>query len=86
MKRIAENVAVATICYVLSGLQKIRIVDYDSSYACTYKKNGTVIYDGTVADSLGYKYTKYFESKCYGLDLEDDTIVFSVVTKFEQYK
>lgn len=86
MKRIANDVAVATICYVISGLQKIKIVDYESTYACSNNKNGVVVYEGTVANSLGYKYSKYFESKCYGLDLEDDTIVFSVVTKFEEYK
>lgn len=86
MKRIANDVAVATICYVMYGSQKIKIVDYESTYACSNKKNGVVVYDGTVLDSLGYKYTKYFEAKCYGLEVEDDKIVFSVVTKFEQYK
>lgn len=86
MKRIANDVAVATICYVLSGLQKIKIVDYESTYACTYNKNGTVVYEGIVANAFGYKYSKYFESKCYDLNLDGDTMVFSIITKFEQYK
>lgn len=86
MKKIMNDVAVQTICYVVNGLQKIRIVDYENTYNCTFDRNGVVVCEGLLKDFLDYKYCKYFEAKCYGLGLDGDTMVFSIITKFEDYK
>lgn len=86
MKRIANDVAVATVLYTISGLQSVKIIDYSTQYDCDYNKNGEVVYDGLVKDLYGYKMAKYTEAKVQGISIVDGTIVFDVFTKFEQYK
>jgi hypothetical protein len=87
MKRIANKVAVATICFTISGLQKIRIVDYENEYDCTNNKNGKVIFDGLLKEAnYDYKYCKWFDSECRGLRLDGDTIIFDTYTKYEEYR
>lgn len=46
MKRIAENVALATVLYSVSGTQKIRIIDRESIWA----DNTTLVYEGAAID------------------------------------
>ena len=91
MKRIMNDVAVQTVCYTISGNQKIRIIDYETDYDCTFRKNGKVVFDGVLYNGSGddlsnWKYTKYMESKVHGISLDGDTIVFDVFTKFESYR
>lgn len=91
MKRIMNDVAVQTVCYTISGKQKIRIVDYENEYDCTFRKNGKVVFDGVLYDGSGddlhnWKYIKYRESKVHGISLDVDTIVFDVFTKYEEYR
>ena len=86
MKRIANKVAVQTICYGISGLQKVRIMDYENEYDMTNEQNGKVVYDGLLKDKYGnWTADKYFNSECHGIMLDGDTIVFKVFTKYEQY-
>ena len=86
MKRIANDVAVATVLYTIGGLQSVKIVDYPTQYDCDYSKNGTVVYDGLAKDLYGYRMAKYTDAKVQGIKIEDGAIVFDVLTKFEQYK
>lgn len=86
MKRIANDIAVASVLYTISGLQKIKIIDYPTQYDCSNRKNGAVVFDGFEKDTYGYKLAKYTEAKVYGIRIEDDAIVFDVFTKFEEYK
>jgi len=87
MKRIANKTAVSTICYTISGLQKIRIVDYENEYDCSRQTNGKVIFEGLLKDaSYDYKYSKWFDSECKGLRLDGDTIIFDTFTKYEEYR
>ena len=86
MKRIANKAAVQTICYTISGNQKVRIVDYENDYDCSNDRNGNVVYEGLLKEKYGnWSAEKYFNSECHGIKLDGDTIVFSVFTKFEQY-
>ena len=90
MKRISNDVSVQTICYVIGGNQHIKIVDYDNDYTMSQDNNGTqgtVVYDGLLKDSYrdSYKLVKYFRSKCHGIIIENNNIIFQVFTKYEQY-
>ena len=85
MKRIANKVAVATICYTIKPSQKIKLYDYESVYDLYEHKNSKVVFKGLLTDSYNYKYSKWFDSQCYGLRIEDDSIVFDIVSKNEQY-
>ena len=87
MKRIANDVAVTTICYTISGNQKIKIVDYESDYDCIHRKNGKTVFEGMLKDGFyDYNFTRFFDSKCRGLEVVDGTIVFTIFTPFEEYK
>ena len=85
MKRIANNVAVATVLYTISGLQAVKIIDYPTQYDCSICKNGEVVFDGLEKDLLGYKMIKYTHAKVEGIRIENGTIVFDVCTKYEEY-
>lgn len=84
MKRIANDVAVRTVCYCISGLRKVRIVDYDDPL---WRVDGTTVCDGLLKD-VAYEchMDKYFDSKVHAIDTDGDTIVFSVCTKRDKYK
>lgn len=87
MKRIPNKTAVATICYGISGLQDIIIVDYKSEYDLLNGRNGEVVCSGQVKDLLyDYKYSKWFESEYRGMSIVDGVIVFQTFTKWEEYK
>ena len=86
MKRIANNVAVATVLYTISGLQAVKIIDYPTQYDCSMSKNGEVVFDGLVKDLLDYKMIKYTHAKVQGIIIENGIIVFEVFTKYEEYK
>ena len=90
MKRIANAAAVETICYVISGNQHIKIVDYDNDYTMSNDKNGTqgtVVFDAPLKTKYdgSYRYEKYFRAQCHGIIVDGDTLIFQVLTKFEQY-
>ena len=86
MKRIANDVAVATVLYTISGLQAVKIVDYPTEYDCSFGRNGVVVFDGLEKDLYDYKMTKYTHAKVQGIRIENGTIVFDVFTKYEEYK
>lgn len=92
MKRIANDVALATICYCIKGTQTIRIVDFPNDYALSFGKDGAIVYEGCLGDAMyNYKYSKFFDSKVYGIEFDEDesgrlVMVFHLATAFEQYK
>lgn len=87
MKRIPNKTAVATICYGISGLQKIAIYDYEIEYDLMNKRSGNLICEGQLSDLMyDYRFSKWFDSEYRGMTVEDGTIVFHTFTKFEQYK
>ena len=86
MKRIYNDIPVESILYTIGGLQRVKIIDYPTQYDCSNCKNGTVVFDGLVKDTYGYKLAKYTEAKVYETRIEDDALVFDVFTKYEEYK
>jgi hypothetical protein len=87
MKRIPNKTAVATICFCISGNQHVVIYDYENEYDLLHEQNGNLVVDGKLKDvAYNWRFGKYFDSECKGIKIEDGTIVFSVYTKYEQYK
>ena len=86
MKRIPSKISLGNVTAGIKGTQKIRIVDYDNIYNLHAEENGTVVFEGTEAESISWKYSKYLESEYYGMRLDGDTIIFKLMTNFEQYK
>lgn len=92
MKRIANDVALATICYCIKGTQTIRIVDFPNEYALNNNKDGAVVYEGFLGDAMyNYRFSKFFDSKVHGIEFDEDedghlVMVFHLFTAFEQYK
>lgn len=84
MKRIPNKTAVATICYGISGLQDIIIVDYENEHDLFNRQNGEVVCSGKVKDLLcDYRLAKWFESEYRGMGLVDGVIVFHIYTKWD---
>lgn len=89
MKRIANDVAVQSILYVIGGFQEIKIIDYKDTWElfsdeeCT---KGTVVYSGLVKDISHFKLWKIVESKCYGIIVKDNVLIFQIFMRIEQYK
>lgn len=86
MKRIYNDIAVASVLYTIGGLQRVKIIDYPTQYDCFNRQNGTVVFDGLEKDLYCYQMAKYTEAKVYGTRIEDDALVFDVFTRFEEYK
>ena len=86
MKRIANNVALATILYTVGGYQKIRIVDSLSPI-----NGGTpseCLYEGLKKDIYkvdGYKYYKWERSAVYTTEIDGDTLVFRLCMRWDKY-
>lgn len=82
MKKIANKVALQTVLYVISGLQKIRVVDRDNDW----KKSGTVIFEGKYNDwPVREQLNKWMYASVHGIEIDGDTLVFQIITKYEQY-
>jgi len=85
MKRIANKVAVQTICYTLSGDQHIRIVDYSNRHVASnlwaVKDDpiigARVLFDGKYCERNyaleGFETVRAFDSECIGLKAIYDT-------------
>ena len=91
MKRIANAVAVQTVLYATSPKVKIKIVDYDNSYDLSQKQNGKEKFFGKAGELIGaYQFSRETEAEVQHVGLEvidgEPVLVFSVITKFEQYK
>lgn len=95
MKRVANDVAVQTLLYTVSPQQLVRIVDYPSFYAYSYRKNGVIVFDdnncGMSKTSLDdYKVYRASRSKILGTKIEinmhgNPILIISVCTEEEQY-
>lgn len=95
MKRIANKVAVATICYTISPKSYIRIVDYpslwelqnDESAEC---EKGSVVFDDQYCGAT-YSDWKLFHAECHGVRAYHapvtglDILIFQICTAAEQY-
>lgn len=87
MKRIPNKTAVCTICWGISGNQHVIIYDYENDYDLSHRRNGKLVVDGKLKDvAYGYRNTRYFDAEYRGMEINNDTIVFHVFTKFEEYK
>lgn len=90
MKRIANAVAVQTILYATNPKSKVKIVDYDNDYDLSQKQNGKEKFFGKVSDLIGYQFSRETEAEVHYVNMEiidgEPVLVFSVITKFEQYK
>lgn len=85
MKRVANSVAVETVCYTISGDQHIRIVNYKSDWDLFRREHGEIVFEGKEKDFYGYKYSKVRRSKVCGLSTDGDTLVFTIATVFDEY-
>lgn len=85
MKRVANDVAVQTICYTIGGFTKIRIVDYHSDWDLFRKENGEIVFEGEASNFYGWKYHKISRSKVRDTSIDGDTIVFAIATVFDEY-
>lgn len=95
MKRIANKVAVATICYTVSPKSYIRIVDYpslwelqnDESAEC---EKGFVVFDDQYCGAT-YSDWKLFHAECHGVRAYHapvtglDILIFKICIAGEQY-
>lgn len=86
MKRIYNDIPVRSICYAISGLQRVRIVDYDNWERAACDNGGKVVCEGLLKDIMsGYDNWKYFACKCHGIKLDGDVMVFSIVSRWEEF-
>lgn len=50
MKRVASNVALQTVLYIIGGLQKIRVIDYENGYEASVRGKHKEIFRGQYKD------------------------------------
>ena len=87
MKRVPNKTAICTICYGITGLQKIKVLDFENEYDLTHDQNGRVAFDGLVKDLLiDWHYCRIADAEYHGMKIDGDTIVMKVFTKYEEYK
>ena len=84
MKRVANKVALETVLYTVSGLQRIRIVDYSNDWDLFKRQNGKVVFDGVESAFSGWE-TKIRRSEVRGISTDGDVIVFTISTCFDEY-
>ena len=93
MKRIANNVALQTVLYSVSGLQRIRVLDYKTTRAYLNREyvptTSELVFDGLVKDIIGYHYTRALRSAVYSIDVDviggDPVITFCIATDSEDF-
>ena len=88
MKRIANNVCIATLLYTVSGKQNIRIIDCNDP---VYRENGSeCIYSGTVSDlrkglETPYSYYKVERARICAIEIDDDYLVLSICMRRDEF-
>lgn len=80
MKRIANNVALATVLYVIGGTQKIRIYDGRDAW-----HTGELVFDGLLKDSAGRLCRKHEAAAIHRISIDGDTMVFDLDTSYELF-
>ena len=89
MKRITYNVALDSVISVVSGFQKIKIYDRENEYDKEPKLlfNGLTKDFGSIHTKLPYGYSEYKVSRSmvWRIDVEEEYLVFTLQTKYEQY-
>lgn len=91
MKRIYNDIPLASILYGIRGDQRILIRDWESVNAMHFrtthgKDKYKVAFEGEEKDFHFWQYSKLKASKYYGMEvMEDGTLVFDISTAYEQY-
>lgn len=85
MKRIANKVALATVLYTVGGFQKIRVIDSLSPIM-----GGTpaeFLYEGFAKDfyKVGGMVYKWERSQVHTTEIDGDTLVFRICTRWDKY-
>lgn len=80
MKRIANNVALQSLLYVVGGLQRVRVVDYKNTWT---KEIDHVVFDGLYKDAR----FSWQEEHCkiVSVDADGDTLVIGISTREDAY-
>lgn len=82
MKRVANNVALETVLYCTNGLQKIRVLDREH----IDDPNPKLIFEGLEKDfAYNTDNWKYRKSAVRRVAAQDDCLVFTIQTKYEEY-
>ena len=81
MKRTYNNVALETVLFTISGLQKIRVQDRET----VYDENPKVIFNGKACDFYSYRYAREKRSMVHQIEIDKDVLVFTLQTKYEEY-
>lgn len=86
MKKIMNNVALQTVLYVVSGLQKVRIIDkgnwwYESEP--TVGENDRVVFEGLYKDANIPSMERH--TKVTGVHTDNDTLIILICTNNDTY-
>lgn len=92
MKRIANDVALATILYFVGGLQKIKVIDLDRKTRYSYNYinrncgEGKVIFDGMLKDKRYDTFDyKHEHAKIVGIETDGDVLVLYICTEDDTF-
>jgi hypothetical protein len=80
MKRIAQDVAIETLTYVLNPTQPVIIIDRKNMY-----DDGEMVFQGEVSELNSYEYSKILKSKIYSIINRDGIFVFAIETANDKY-
>lgn len=87
MKRIANEVALQTVLYVIGGLQKIRVIDYKNEHEAQTRGDHTEIFNGLYKDrkydTFNYKQE---HAAVRSIEPDGDELVIGICTMTDKYK
>lgn len=80
MKRIPQQMAVATVLYYTPPTQHVIIIDRKNMY-----DKGSVVFDSEAKNIVDNKYSKYEKSAVRKLEISDNIITLYIETALEEY-
>ena len=86
MKRIANEVALQTVLYVIGGLQKIRVIDYKNEYEAQTRGDHTEIFHGLYKDKTYDTFNyKQEHAAVRSIEPDGDELVIGICTVTDKY-
>lgn len=86
MKRVANNVALQTVLYIIGGLQKIRVIDYENEYEASVRGKHKEIFRGQYKDKSFDTFNfKQERAAVRSIQPDGDELIIGICTARDTY-
>ena len=84
MKRIYNDIPLASVLYTVGGLQKLRLIDANNEHEAI-NDVGETVFEGDVKDAHKVLHWKYEYAKVRGIKAVGDVLQITLYTKYEAF-